>query len=102
MPRERALSKAVIFQSTTSIAVAKTIISKRDLDALIRNRLETYVPDCQDVSPLPIVWRARLNSGANWAIPGWTGESDSVRRCTERIHRHLRELRLSYDIPDEQ
>ena len=95
-------SKRMSFHSTTRIAVPKTIISKRDLDALIRNRLETYAPDCNDVTPLPIVWRARMNSDANWAIPGWTGDSDSVQRCTERIRIHLRELRGTYDIPDEQ
>ena len=88
--------------SLTKIAVAKTTISKRDLEALIRNRLEMFGPDCQDVAPMPIVWRARRNSDANWAIPGWTGNSESVRRCTQRLDRHMRELRITYDIPDEQ
>ena len=82
--------------------MGKTIISKRDLDALIRNRLETIAPECEDVVPMPIVWRARMKSDANWAIPGWTGDSHSVRRCTERLRRQLRELRNTYDIPDEQ
>jgi hypothetical protein len=51
---------------------------------------------------MPIVWRARTNSDANWAIPGWTGAPQSVRRCTERVSRQLRDLRQTYDIPDEQ
>ena len=78
----------------------RTIISKRDLDALIRNHLQEV--ECHDVTPMPVVWRYRANAGPNWSIPGWMGESDAVHRCMNRASRHLRLLRESYDIPDEQ
>jgi hypothetical protein len=76
------------------------IISKRDLDALIRNHL--LEADCHDVTPLPVIWRARVDSGPNWAIPGWTGDSHAVRRCMDEFGRQLTRLRHHYDIPEEQ
>lgn len=81
----------------------KTIISKRDLDALIRMHLLNIAQDdCSDVVPMPVVWRARTRNEANWTIPGWTGGSQNVQRCVDRMHHQLRDLRRQYDIPDEQ
>ena len=88
------------FSSQQSITVDKTIISKRDLDALIRTHLQEV--DCHDAVPLPVVWRARMSAGPNWAIPGWNGESVAVQRCVNRFGSQLRRLRERYDIPDEQ
>ena len=82
--------------------MSKTIISKRDLDALIRMHLVNVSHDCSEVTPMPVVWRARANDQPNWAIPGWTGDSENVRRCVDRLHHQLRGLRRLYDIPDEQ
>ena len=78
----------------------KTIISKRDLDALIR--LHIVPVDCADVTPLPVVWRPRAQDQPNWDIPGWIGDSKAVGRCVGHFRAHLRELRSTYDIPDEQ
>lgn len=80
----------------------KSIISKRDLDALIRMHLVNITEDCSDVTPMPVVWRARARHEPNWFIPGWTGDSETVRRCVDRLHHQLRDLRRQYDIPDEQ
>jgi hypothetical protein len=78
----------------------KTIISKRDLDALIRMHI---VPaECAEVTPLPVVWRARSSDEPNWAIPGWMGDSKAVGRCVDHFRAYLRQLRSTYDIPDEQ
>ena len=94
---------AQALQPTKYFAVDdKTIISKRDLDALIRMHLVNISQDCSDVTPMPVVWRARGRDQPNWTIPGWTGESDSVRKCVDRLHYQLRDLRRQYDIPDEQ
>ena len=82
--------------------MAKTIISKRDLDAIIRNHMLTLPADCAHVVAMPVVWRARVRSEPNWAIPGWSGDSESVRRCVEGLNGHLRHLRSNFDIPDEQ
>ena len=83
--------------------MGKTIISKRDLDALIRMHLvNAFQDDCASVAPMPVVWRARSNGNPNWAIPGWTGESDVVSRCVHRLQQQLRDLRRLYDIPEEQ
>jgi hypothetical protein len=81
--------------------VAKKVISKRDLDALIRMHLANIYEDCENVAPMPVVWRARGRSGCNWAVPGWSGESDSVQRCVDRLRLQLRALRTAYDIPEE-
>ncbi len=81
--------------------MAKTVISKRDLDALIRMHLVNISDDCAKVAPMPVIWRARQRSGCNWAVPGWTGESETVRRCVDRLRPQLRQLRGAYDIPDE-
>jgi hypothetical protein len=80
----------------------KAIISKRDLDALIRMHLVNIADDCGDVTPMPVVWRARARHEPNWAIPGWNGDSKRVRRCVERLRQQLSALRRQYDIPDEQ
>jgi len=80
----------------------KTVISKRDLDALIRMHLVNIGRECAQVTPMPVVWRARGRTDCNWAIPGWTGDSEVVRKCIERLNGDLRELRRTYDIPDEQ
>ncbi len=80
----------------------KAVISKRDLDALIRMHLVNVSGDCSEVVPMPVVWRARGRTGCNWSVPGWTGDSEVVRRCVDRLHHQLRELRVSYDIPEEQ
>ena len=83
--------------------MGKTIVSKRDLDALIRmHLLNVFEDDCASVLPMPVVWRARSNGNPNWAIPGWTGDSDVVSRCVDRLHHQLRDLRRLYDIPEEQ
>jgi hypothetical protein len=82
--------------------VHKTIISKRDLDAIIRTHLMNVGPPCDHVSPMPVVWKARSRSACNWAIPGWTGHSESVRKCVDRLNGPLRQLRRTYDIPEEQ
>ena len=83
--------------------MGKTIVSKRDLDALIRMHLMNALQDdCASVAPMPVVWRARSNGNPNWAIPGWTGESAVVSRCVDRLHHQLRDLRRLYDISEEQ
>ena len=83
--------------------MGKTTISKRDLDLLIRMHIEdSSAKDCADVVPMPVVWRPRGRDECNWAIPGWTGASEDVRRCVDRLHHQLRGLRRIYDIPDEQ
>jgi len=79
---------------------ARATISKNMLDELIRAKLGDE-EKCQGVRPMPVAWRVRVNGGPNWAIPGWTGDSDSVGRCTERIAEYLRVLRLQFDIPEE-
>jgi hypothetical protein len=81
--------------------VAKTVISKRDLDALIRMHLVNLPEDCASIVPMPVVWRARTRAGCNWVVPGWTGDSDTVQRCLDRLRLQLRQLRSAYDIPDE-
>jgi hypothetical protein len=48
------------------------------------------------------MWRLRTPDGPNWMIPGWTGDSDAVSRCTERIAEYLRVLRSQFDIPEEK
>lgn len=80
----------------------KTLISKRDLDAMIRTRLAVAHPGCAEVVPMPVVWRARGRAECNWMIPGWTGDSEAVRKCIDRLNGDLRDLRRAYDIPDEQ
>ena len=83
--------------------MGKTIIGKRDLDALIRAHIASSTSrECAQVSPRPVIWRARGRNDCNWAIPGWDGDSAAVRRCVDRLHHQLRGLRVLYDIPDEQ
>ena len=81
--------------------MAKKIISKRDLDALISAHLAYTSIDCDGVVPMPVIWRARGQSVCNWTVPGWSGDSRTVQRCAQRLHLHLRELKTAYDIPEE-
>lgn len=80
--------------------MARTLITKSELDSLIRMHLENLV-GCGEISAMPVVWRRPKNGECNWAVPGWTGESESVHECLELINAKLRVLRGTYDIPDE-
>jgi hypothetical protein len=78
----------------------RAIISKDTLDALIRAKLGDE-DKCNGVQPMPVRWKPRSNGGPNWIIPGWTGDSTTVGRCTERLAEYLRVLRSRFDIPEE-
>jgi hypothetical protein len=78
----------------------RAIISKHTLDELIRAKLGDE-DKCQQVWPMPVAWRSRADGGPNWAIPGWTGDSHAVGRCTQRLSEYLRILRSQFDIPEE-
>lgn len=80
--------------------MARALITKSELDALIRMHLED-LDGCGTVVPMPVTWRRPARDECNWAVPGWIGDSDSVGACLERINAKLRVLRSSYDIPDE-
>ena len=89
--------------SNTTMEEAMTtraIISKNTLDELIRAKLGDE-ERCTGVQPMPVRWKVRANGGPNWVIPGWTGDSGAVGRCTERISEYLRVLRSQFDIPEE-
>jgi len=80
--------------------MARAVITKQTLDQLIRAKIGDE-GKCGGVHPMPVMWRMRTPDGCNWIIPGWTGDSDSVSRCTERIAEYLRVLRAQFDIPEE-
>ena len=77
----------------------RAVVSKNILDEMIRARMGDN--ECPGVKPLPIVWRRRLNGGCNWAVSGWTGDSEAVRACNERLGDYLRSLRAQFDVPEE-
>ena len=78
----------------------RAVVNKNVLDEMIRVRMGDK--ECPGVKPLPVVWRRRVNGdGCNWAISGWTGDSNAVQRCNERMGEYLRSLRAQFDIPDE-
>jgi len=78
----------------------RAVVSKHILDEMIRARIGDHA--CAGVKPLPVAWRARQGEGCNWVVSGWTGDSDAVRTCTERLAEYLRSLRAQFDIPDEE
>ena len=77
----------------------RAVISKHLLDELIRAKLDASL--CRGADPLPVAWRARANGGCNWVVPGWTGDSDAISRCTQHMAEYLRILRTQFDIPGE-
>lgn len=77
---------------------ARAIISKNMLDGLIRAKL---LEECKNVDPMPVIWRQPVNGGCNWVIPGWTGDSQAVQGCVDRMGDYLRILRTQFDIPEE-
>ena len=81
--------------------MARTVITKSELDSLIRMHLEEF-DGCGAIVALPVVWRRPLRGECNWAVPGWTGDSQSVHACLQQINAKLRALRSAYDIPDEE
>lgn len=78
----------------------RAVITKNMLDELIRAKLGDE-EKCKGVRPMPVAWKMRANGGPNWMIPGWTGDSEAVGQCTERIAEYLRVLRMQFDIPEE-
>lgn len=81
--------------------MVRAVISKQVLDELIRAKIGDD-DRCRGVHPMPVMWRLRTPDGPNWMIPGWTGDSDAVSRCTERLAEYLRVLRSQFDIPEEK
>jgi hypothetical protein len=100
MRHSPAVSKPAIRISMGWAMTTRAVIGKHVLDGLIRAKLGD-AEECRGARPLPVAWKPRANGGPNWAIPGWTGDSDAVTRCTERIAEYLRILRSQFDIPEE-
>lgn len=88
------------FSFVPSQPVARTTITKSELDSIIRMHLE-QLDGCGTIVAMPVVWRRPQRGECNWAVPGWTGDSRSVHACLELINAKLRALRDAYDIPDE-
>ena len=80
--------------------MARTTIAKSELDLLIRMYLDGLEP-CGRIVAMPVAWRRSLHGECNWTVPGWTGDSGSVRSCLEHVDAKLRVLRTTFDIPDE-
>ena len=78
----------------------RAFISRTVLDVLIRNKLE-HTPGCEEVRALPVVIDESRPYGANWRVPGWTGNPDQLEACRHQIESYLRFLASQFDIPDE-
>jgi hypothetical protein len=78
----------------------RAVVSKRLLDRMIREEMGQIV-ECGEAQPLPVVWRERLGVECNWEVPGWSGGSAAVRRCSQRLEPYLAFLGEQFDIPDE-
>lgn len=77
----------------------RSVVDKHVLDEMIRARIGDRA--CAGVTPLPVVRRARFGDGCNWIVSGWTGDSEAVRACIERLSEYLRSLRAQFDVPEE-
>ena len=76
----------------------KAIVSRKTLDALIRAKVAT-LDGCGVVEALPVTYNENATEGCNWIIPGWLGESETVRSCVERLQHYLDFLQAQFDIP---
>ena len=79
--------------------MARATVDKKVLDTLIRAKVAT-LEKCKDVRPLPVQWRSRDETGLNWAVSGWSGDSDSVRHCDKQMRPYLDLLRSHFQIPE--
>lgn len=80
--------------------MSRAIIQKPILDTLIRAKLAN-VQGCHEVEPLPVAWTPDPANGCNWTVPGWVGDSASVRYCVEKLGPYLALLQAQFNIPDE-
>lgn len=80
--------------------MARAIIQKPILDTLIRAKLAN-IDGCDAVEPLPVAWTPGEDSGCNWTVPGWVGDSEEVRRCVQLLEHYLHLLQSQFNIPDE-
>ena len=76
----------------------RAIVSRKTLDALIRAKLAT-LDGCGAVEALPVTHANAHLEGCNWVVPGWLGESETVRSCIEKLDHYLGFLRSQFDIP---
>ena len=79
--------------------MVRTVVEKQVLDELIRAKLGDE-QECKGVRPLPVAWRRRSAQGCNWVVPGWTGDSEAVKSCIERMRQFMQVLRTQFDIPE--
>ena len=80
--------------------MSRAIIQKPILDTLIRAKLAN-VEGCGVVEPLPVAWTPDPANGCNWAVPGWVGDREAVRRCVDQLAHFLAVLQSQFNIPDE-
>jgi hypothetical protein len=78
----------------------RAVVSKRLLDRMIRDKVRKLI-ECENVDALPVVWRERLGLECNWEVPGWSGASEAVKRCTASMTPYLEFLGSQFDIPEE-
>src|SRR4051812_42288711 len=76
----------------------KTTITGPVLDRLIKEKM-ARTPDCEGVAAMPVV---RANArGANWRVPGYTGEIKRIPRCEAAIRDYLEFLASQFDLSDD-
>jgi len=79
----------------------KVVVSRQVLDQMIRSAL-AGIGECTGVKPMPVTPCPRKANGANWTLPGWTGDSGAVRVCQERMDSYLKLLGTRFEIPEEE
>ena len=75
--------------------MSRAVVDPTILDSLIRAKL-AQLNGCAGVQPLPV---QPCDGGAGWHVPGWTGDSREVGRCSEKIAQYLSFLQSQFDIP---
>ena len=81
--------------------MSRAVVPKPVLDTLIRAKLAS-VGACAGVNPLPVAFLPGANgTGCNWIVPGWTGDVERARDCSERLGPYLDLLKSQFNIADE-
>lgn len=79
--------------------VAKTVISRPILDAMIRRKL-AVIAGCGNVQALPVIHSDRGIAGSNWIVPGFVGDLQASDPCKRQLGPYLAFLAQQFDIPE--
>lgn len=87
-------------RAETQASASRTRITRTVLDRLIKEKM-ARTRDCDGVSAMPVVRSEGASGGANWRVPGYTGDGSRVSKCEAAIRDYIEFLATQFDVEED-